>query len=83
MLQPWLGDIIAELLTRGQELGLASQKVAQLMGGMRGGLAINEGQAWSESFATLLQALQAHLASLLRIHQVGTPCPFSSPLPSF
>ena len=75
MLQPWLGDVIAELLTRGQQLGLASQKVAQLMGGMRGGLAVNEGQAWSESFATLLQTLQAHLASLLRIHQVCRAIP--------
>lgn len=65
-----MGSIIAELLTRAQELGLASQPVAQLMGGMRGGLAVNEGQFWRDSFATLLSALQAHLNALLRINQV-------------
>ena len=74
MVQPWLSNIIAELLTRALELGLASQPVAQLMGGMRGGLAVNEGQFWRDSFATLLSALQAHLSALLRIYQVCSAC---------
>ena len=88
-MQPWLGDIIAELLTRAQELGLASQGVAQLMGGLRGGLAVNEGQAWRDSFAILQSALGAHLSALLRIHQVPPLSPFllqtsehSKPAPS-
>ncbi|KAK9844491.1 hypothetical protein WJX74_003138 [Apatococcus lobatus] len=68
---PWLGSIIAELLTRAQELGLASQPVAQLMGGMRGGLAVNEGHFWRDSVATLLSALQAHLNALLHLNQAA------------